>query len=182
MINGIEGIVTAVGNGPVSHIDGVLSALRYVGHPFGNALFSFLDGLYGAERSFFEGVFELDVLRTEVCEPFSVALGPCFVCGTFGIRGACAGAAVVVDDDFGSLAVALTRHQYVGSGIFQHRDEVGEYEALRVQVFHGLEATGTLPLPAVEFRLVVEAVALPQGYVAVLQTVGGGIGFGKPGH
>ena len=41
--------------------------------------------------------------------------------------------------------------QHIGTGIFQHRYEEGQYVALGVEVFHCLEDTRTLPFPAVEF-------------------------------
>mgnify|MGYP006981239030 FL=1 len=92
---------------------------------------------------------------------FSCALPPYLVSGMLGIGRVGVKATVIVDNDFGSLAVAFTRKQHIGSGVFQHRNKVGQYEALCIQVFHGLQTAGALPFPAVEFRFVVKAVALP---------------------
>ena len=161
MINGIKGVVTAVWNSLIGYIDCILSVLRYFGNPFGRAFFSFFDGFCDTECTFFKRIFKIYVLRAKMCEAFSCALQPYLVSGTFGIGRVGVKATVIVDNDFGSLAVAFTRKQYIGSGVFQHRNKVGQYEALCIQVFHGLQTAGTLPLPAVEFRFVVKTVALP---------------------
>ena len=125
MINGIKGVIAAVRDGLIRHVNCVLSVLRYLRNPFGNTFFSFLDSFYGTESPLFERVFKVCVLRTKMRKTFSVALHPCLVCGIFHICGACIKATVIVYNDFGRLAVTFARNQHIGSGIFQHRDEIG---------------------------------------------------------
>ena len=77
---------------------------------------------------------------------------------------------VVVCDRLFGLYVAFARHQDVGPGVFQHRNQVGQHVALRVEVFDDLENTCPLPLPAVQFRFEIVSVTLPQGDVASVES------------
>ena len=73
-------------------------------------------------------------------------------------------AAVGVDYRLIAAGVALARAHHYRSGILKHRHEIWHHKALGIEVFHRLEDACTLPLPAIEFRLEIPAMALPQGY------------------
>ena len=79
----------------------------------------------------------------------------------------------MVGNGFVATAVAFARTHHVSSGVFEHRNQVGNHVALSVEVLDGFEYSGTLPLPAVEFGLEVPSVALPQGYVGIVKAFGG---------
>ena len=87
---------------------------------------------------------------------------------------------VVVCDCLFGLYVAFARHQDVGPGVFQHRNQVGQHVALRVEVFDDLENTCPLPLPAVQFRFEIVSVTLPQGDVASVESGGRPVGPIRP--
>ena len=61
MVDGVEGVITAVRDGMIGYIDCVLSVPGNFGYPFGNAFFSFLNSLYGAECSFFKWILKIGV-------------------------------------------------------------------------------------------------------------------------
>ena len=81
-------------------------------------------------------------------------------------------AAVVVDYQFVAVRVALTRHQYVGSGIFEHRNEKRQHVGLGVEILHRAENTAALPFPPAVAPVEVAAVALPQRYVGAVESGG----------
>ena len=87
------------------------------------------------------------------------------------------GRGVVVCDDLNLLRVAFTGQQHIGSGPFEHRDQIGQDIALCIKVFHDLKNPGPLPLPPVQLRFEVVAVTLPHGDVAPCQSGGWLIGY-----
>ena len=102
----------------------------------------------------------------------------------FKIEGVCGvSVVVVVYDDFLFLPVPFARGEYVGSRIFQHRDEVRQDERLCELVFGGTEQARTLPTPFVFVIDVVFSVTLPQSYMAPFQSAGFSCsGFPKTGE
>ena len=73
-----------------------------------------------------------------------------FLLFTSRLEGVCGvSVVVVVYNDFLFLRVPFARGEYVGSRIFQHRDEVRQDERLCELVFGGTEQARTLPTPFV---------------------------------
>ena len=82
------------------------------------------------------------------------------------------GHVVGVDDYLGEVGVALAGAHHIGAGVLEHRHQEGHNVALGVEVLDGLENAGALPFPAVEFRLEIPAVALPESDVGTVETLG----------
>ena len=178
-VGGVHGIVRfggAVGECFVAHIHGIVSCLGNVGAPCG-----FRVGVVVAGKRTFTGrTFGERILVVaqggSFCAESASGIAPAAV---FGI---CAGGvhAVVVDNNLCQIGVALAGTHHIGSGIFEHRHQEGHHVTLRVKVFDGLENTGALPFPAVEFRFEIPSVALPEGDVGAIEPFGCGIGAGAP--
>ena len=70
------------------------------------------------------------------------------------------------------LKVPFARAQDVSSGIFQHRHKERYHNALGVQVLHRSVGGGALPFPTVRGLLEIAPVALPQGNMPSVQSLG----------
>ena len=180
----VFGIAYAVRQALIGNVYGVLSGFRNIGNPLGEGFVFLLFGLREACRAVKERIFSFRIDALPLCKSRQRGLFPtCFPAFHFEIEGVCTvPVAVVVYDDFPFLRVAFARGEYVGSRIFQHRDEVGEDERLRELVFGGTEQAGTLPAPFVLAVDVVPSVTLPQGDVPSFQSPGYFKGTGCAGH
>ena len=107
-----------------------------------------------------------------MCKALSYALCPTLVASLFQVSGTVVQTAVVIDNDFCRIGITFAWHQYIGTGIFQHRHQERQYIALCVQVFYCLEDTGTLPFPTVQLWFIIPTMTLPQGDVTVQHTAG----------
>ena len=77
---------------------------------------------------------------------------------------------IIVNDDLMFLCVALSRSHHVRPGVFQHRNQEGEYIALRVQVLDSREQRRALPFPSAGSGIIIVAMALPKCYLSAAQS------------
>ena len=179
--NRVDRIVRAVRQCFIGDVNGIPAAFRNVGRPTCRA--DVVRMTYGhglPERSVAERVLGVLVAGLFVGEAGLLAGRPGFrPVSLFVTRRARYRRVVVCDRLFG-LYVAFARHQDVGPGVFQHRNQVGQHVALRVEVFDDLENTCPLPLPAVQFRFEIVSVTLPQGDVASVESGGRPVGPIRP--
>ena len=82
---------------------------------------------------------------------------------------------VVVNDYLVLLEIPFARAQDVCARILQHRHKEGEHYALGVKVLHRAVGGGALPFPAVRGLLEIAPVALPQGNMPPVQSLGIGL-------
>ena len=166
----IDGVRGAVGEGAVGDIDGVFAPLRNLRPPGGGRLRMRLLAGHGLahpgrarlERVLVDAVHGLGV--GEALAGFAPGAGFLVMAGAAHLPGALAvEGRVVVTDDFPALDIPFPRSHHAGAGVLQHRDEEGEDVALGVQVLHGAEGGGPLPFPAFGLGFIVAAVALPEG-------------------
>ena len=176
VVNGVAGVLRAVGQGAVGYVDGILAAFRDFGYPFGCTFFSFTDGFGLSVGTFLKGIFKVFVDVALVGESLSLAVAPLMVGIAFSVERLPIQTTVIVHNHFVGLRVAFAGQQYVGTCILEHGHEKGQDITLCVEVFYRLEDACALPFPAVELGLIIEAVALPHGDVPVVQSSGRGIG------
>ena len=70
-----------------------------------------------------------------------------------------------------ALPVALTRCVHHSTCTFEHRNEIRHNDSLCEKVFVSTEKVRTLPLPFIFLLVVIDAVRLPQGDMAVEESV-----------
>ena len=130
VIDGIFGVIDALGQGLIAHIDGVASCLGKIGliGGFGEALAA-LAGLHLAGGSCLEGILQVGIGATVEGEAGLARKFPRLLGGDLEIA---AGSLVVIDNHLVALPVALAGRKNVGAGFFQHRDEIGDDEGLGV--------------------------------------------------
>ena len=161
-------IVRTPGLGPIGDIDRIIARLGHLGRPHGFARRTALrDGPHTAHRAALERILSGAVKGLPVGES-RAARRPRLVAGALLVLGA-RPIAVVVDDPLVFLHVPLARQQHVRPCVFEHRDQVLQHVALRVEVFARPPERRALPAPAVLRLVEVTAVALPQGDMTVLQ-------------
>ena len=80
-------------------------------------------------------------------------------------------ASIVVNNHLVTLRVALAESIDDGSGILQHRNDIGHNKGLGKEVFGGAEERWTLPCPLALGILIVASMALPHGQVMPLQSL-----------
>ena len=164
MMDGIEGILAAFLYRLIGNINSIFAPVPDNRLPFGNAFRSLCLGFCLTESSIEEGILEVAIYLLLVCKASPVACFPSLLTNGLGITGSL----IIINNIFLPVDIPFTRQQHIGSCILQHRNQEGEHVALGIKVLDGLHEATTLPLPAVQFLLVVPAVTLPEGYVPVL--------------
>ena len=167
-------VVGAFGRRFVAHVDGVFAPLGDVGAPHGTARGPAGHGARTARRAVAEGIFARKVNLPEVREARAAALPRPLLRILPGI--------VVIGQHFVLLHVAFARQQHARPGVFEHRNQVGQNVALRIEVLAGLPERRTLPFPAVLRLVEIAPVALPQGDMAARKSPRGGLGSRKARH
>ena len=181
VLDGIECVGDAVGQGLVGDIDGVVVLLQHFGNPDDVACcLTVLCCLCHLEGAFAEGV--LAVLVAFLCMGEADAAVLPMVLGDALFVAAAVVDDVVVDDDFAFLPVAFSGSEHDGSGIFEHGYEVGHDEGLGEQVFGGAEEPWPLPYPFLLLVAEVFAVALADAEVSALQAFLDGVGRAEGRH
>ena len=122
-----------------------------------------------SERIVIAGVHPLEIGETGACvSPFS----------RFGVSASpadetlarAAESRIIVNDDLMFLCVALSRSHHVCPGVFQHRNQEGEYIALCVQVLDCREQRRALPFPSAGLGVIIVTMALPKCYLSAAQS------------
>ena len=160
-VNGVDGFLCALRKSGVGNVDGIRPCLGYVGRPRSGRCVFALCRRNLAEGAVAERILEILVCLCLVCKTCA-AVAPCLRAVALRIGAGCK-AAVVVHNQLDTARVALARTHHISAGILKHRHEIRHYKTLCVKVFYGLEDAGALPLPTIQFRLEIEAVALPYG-------------------
>ena len=163
----VDGVGGAVGEGTVGDIDGVFAPLGNLRPPGGGGLRVRLpvgrglahQGRSGLERILIDAV---DGFRVgETGSGVAPGTGLLEMAGAAHLAGALpAEGGVVVDDDFPALDVPFARGHHAGARVLQHGDEEGEDVTLGVHVLHGAESGGALPFPALRLGFIVAAVVI----------------------
>ena len=148
--HGVVRGVRAVAKRLVRHIYGIGAGLRDAETP---CSFSFLSFLFGVCETFARGDPPAPLIVFALAPEHALALAP--------------EGRVVVGDDLIGLDIALARSHDIGSGILQHGYQEGQDIALRVHVLNRGEERRPLPGPSSPAFVVVAAVALPHGDMAL---------------
>ena len=156
---GIEGVVDAVGQRLVAHIDGITTCLAEVGLVGSQTVARLAaGGFHHAGCSCLEWILEVLISPSVPGKACLTGLLPLAVrchLDVVTLR------AVVVDNDFLLLPVALTRGEHYGSRLFQHGNQIGYDDGLGKQVFGGSKQFRALPLPVAFLLVVVSSVTGP---------------------
>ncbi len=148
-VDSVGGVMGAVGERLVAHVDGKLASLGHINVPRGLSELVLTGlGLYHAVRTFFKWVLEVFILATVVGKALALAVFPFFLSVVLVVT-FLGMAAVVVNDSSKVVGVALTGVPHIGAGILKHWHDKGYHVAVGVHVFNGLEHAGALPFPAV---------------------------------
>ena len=167
-------VVGAFGRRFVAHINRIFAPLGNVGLPHGTARGPAGHGPHTARRAVAEGIFARMIDLPEVREARAAALPRPLLRILPGV--------VVVGQHFVFLHVAFARQQHACPGVFEHRNQVRQDIALRIEVLAGLPERRTLPFPAVLRLVEIASVALPQGDMASRKSPSGGLGSRKARH
>ena len=180
----VFGIAHAVGQALIGNVYSIFSGFRDVGNPLGKGFVFLLFSLCKAGCTVMKRIFSFRVDTLLLCKSRQSGFFPlCFSALYLKIEGVCGvPVVIVVYNDFLFLRVPFARGEYVGSRIFQHRDEVRQDERLCELVFGGTEQARTLPTPFVFVIDVVFSVTLPQSDMASLQSAGYFKRTGRTGH
>ena len=180
----VFGIAHAVGQALIGNVYSIFSGFRDVGNPLGKGFVFLLFSLCKAGCTVMKRIFSFRVDTLLLCKSRQSSFFPlCFSALYLKIEGVCGvPVVIVVYNDFLFLRVPFARGEYVGSRIFQHRDEVRQDERLCELVFGGTEQARTLPTPFVFVIDVVFSVTLPQSDMASLQSAGYFKRTGRTGH
>ena len=176
---GVACLSGAFRQGLVGNIDGIAAPAFDFWHPGGRCVRQGVAGGHsrrtGAERVVAEAVGPLEIGK---------ALSRIVPAALFIVMSGLAGKGVtetgerpvVVADDLKRLRVPFARSHYTGSGILQHGHQERQHEAGCEHVLYGMVQRSPLPYPFSGGFVVVFPVALPQGYVSSVETVGKGYG------
>ena len=163
-------VVGAFGRRFVAHINRIFAPLGNVGLPHGTARGPAGHGPHTARRAVAEGIFARMIDLPEVREARAAALPRPLLRILPGV--------VVVGQHFVFLHVAFARQQHACPGVFEHRNQVRQDIALRIEVLAGLPERRTLPFPAVLRLVEIASVALPQRDMAPGEPLRGSYGRG----
>ena len=168
VVNGVVCIGNAALNGLVAHIHGIAPFFFDVwligGH---GQVFALGSGEQHACRAHGKGVLPVGEHTAGHSKPAHAGVHPGIAALGFAVRGS--GAVVVVNHHLFGLPVAFAWSEHVGTGIFEHGNQVGHHNGGGEQVFGGAEQVGALPLPPAFLLVEVAAVAGPEREVAVGQ-------------
>ena len=167
----IAGIVGTFRSRLVTHINRIFAPFGNVGKPSGAARVTLGNGARTTRRTLAERIFARMVDLPEVGETRTARLPAPLFGILFRI--------IVVGQHFVFLHVAFARQHHIGPGVFEHRDQVRQHVALRIEVLAGLPEHRTLPLPAVFGLIEIASVALPQSDMAPRKALLRGCSGGK---
>ena len=176
---GIMSIVDATGYGLITDIDGITACLGNGGQIGGDTfVMTVLDRLYLAHGTGQERILSVEIETVVESEACGVGFLPIVCAMRFLINTSVTFGCVVIDNHLTALPVALTGCEHNGTGTFQHRNQIRNDNGLGEQILTCSEEWGTLPFPSAVGDMEIDAVTRPYTKVAVLKTVGNGIGQG----
>jgi hypothetical protein len=79
---------------------------------------------------------------------------------------------VVVDDYLLMAHATLARKKHRGTSALEHRHKIGDNKTLRKEILHRKPQRGALPAPSASLRLPYSTMALPEGYMAICESLG----------
>ena len=148
-------IVGAFGRRFIAHVDRIFALFGNVGPPDGTVRRIVRHGPRATCRTFAERIFTRMIDLPQVCEARAASLPAprlnILPCG------------VVVGQHLEFLHVAFARQHHAGPGVFEHRDQIRQHVALRIEVLAGLPQHRALPFPTVFGLVEIASVALPKG-------------------
>ena len=168
MLNRVVGIRNAVRQSLIGDIDGIIAFEKYLGHPYSFAQHVLV--LYGfghAELSHLEGILAILITFFDMGKAYASIFPMTFSDAL--LVTALVEHAIVVDYDFLPLPVAFSWCEDNGSGILEHRDEVGNDKGLCEHVFRSAEESWTLPNPFLLVETEVLAMTLTYTEMTALQ-------------
>ena len=142
----------------IAHIDSILAPLGNIDPPYGAGRGLAADRTGLARRTVAEGILTRTIDLAQRGKSHTARLPS----ARLDISCRC----IVVRKEFMRLYVALARQQHAGSGSLEHRDQIRQHIALRIEVLTGLPQLRALPLPAVRMLVEIAPVALPKGDMA----------------
>ena len=162
----INRIVSAFGRRFIAYIYGISARLGNVGRPYGATLRPGIGHRpHPARRTVAEGILAAAVDLARVGEP-RTSRTPRLPAVALGILSA----AIVVGQNLVQLHVPLAGQQHASPRIFEHRHQIGQHVALRIEVFAGHPQPRPLPPPAVLRLIEITAMALPQSDMPARQS------------
>ena len=164
------GIVHAVGERLVRNIEGEIAIFRHFHIVGGFGEFAFLHRFHHSGGAIGERILKILVGGLLVGKTHA-SISPCLLAALFSV-GVLGEVAIIIHNHFHRVHITLTRVKHVGTCIFEHRHHIGKHITHGVKVLDGLEQARALPFPAVDFWLVVQAVAVPHGYQIAIKCLG----------
>ncbi len=187
VMDGITGVGGTLGQGFITHIDGIIPLFRDGGPPndarrfFPRGGCPDLPGRSASEGHLIAFIDGADIGKTLAGVfpfPFLLVSAP----AADGRAAALGEGGVVVTDYLAGLDVPLPRSKHHGTGILQHGNEERKHIALGVEVFQGTVSWRTLPVPLAALLVKIAAMALPEGDVAAAQAHRPGVISLHQGH
>lgn len=169
-VHNILGIVHAVGERLVRNIEGEIAIFRHIHIVGGFGEFAFLHRFHHSGGAIGERILKILVGGLLVGKTHA-GISPCLLAALFSV-GVLGEVAIIIHNHFHRVNITLTRVKHVGTSIFEHRHHIGKHITHGVKVLDGLEQARALPFPAVDFWLVVQAVAVPHGYQIAIKCLG----------
>ena len=169
VVNGVQGIVRALGQRFVRYVHGIGAFLFKFGLPYRYAFLSLGKGGYFPVGSHLERIFSVHVVLLGIGKAHALTGLPSVFAVLFIISGY---RSVVVRYDLLDLPVPLARQQHHRSGAFEHRHQERQDKTLGEDILHRLEDPRPLPFPPQQFLLVIVPVALPHGDMAAVKSLG----------
>ena len=169
--NGVVSVGHGIRQRLIRHIHGISPRLGYVGYPRGQGLGILFPARRGGEpaRTGKEGSVAIVIGRTLAGKSTDRRTLPRSLARLLLVIDASLMASIVVNNHLVTLRVAFAGSIDDGTGIFQHRNDVGHNKGLGKEVFGGAEERWTLPCPLALGILIVASMALPHGQMMPLQ-------------